>query len=510
MFLRGISMRKLLEVLRLHFENKLSQHKIEAITTVSRKTISRYLKLFTSSGLTWPLASEYQDETSLSIALNPNYKPAIKKSEIDFIEVSKELRKNKSVTLRLLWEERLETKTMPYSYTHFVLLYRTWLNKQPNSMRQVHKGGDKVFVDYSGNKVTIIDTDTGELRTAEIFVGVMGASSYIYLEATWTQQLSDWIMSHVRLFEHLGGCPKLVIPDNLKSGVLKAHRYDPDITPAYYHMLAHYRSACMPARVRRPKDKSQAENGVLIIQRWVLASLRHEKIYGLADLNARLRGLMNIANSKKFQRFPETRHELFEQLDKPALLPLPKERYIHRDYKKCRVSNDYHVVLDGHYYSVPYTLIGKEIDVWYNSSTVECCHQNVCVAKHIRSNEQRGKTTEQMHMAPPHRAYAALTPDKMRSWAHEIGAATSRTVEIILRNATHDEIGCRKSHDFLNLSKKYSQLQLETACSYAFANNIYHYEYLELIIKQQLNKDKQNPCSAIPLHDNIRGSEYYH
>ncbi len=392
-------MRKLLEVLRLHFENKLSQYKIEAITNISRKTISRYLRLFTASGLAWPLESAYQDETTLSIALNSNYKPAVKRAEIDFIEVSKELRQNKSVTMRLLWEERLEAKRMPYSYAHFALLYRKWLNKQPNSMRQVHKGGDKVFVDYSGNKVTIIDTDTGELRTAEIFVGVMGASSYIYLEATWTQRISDWIMAHVRMFEHLGGCPKLVIPDNLKSGVLKAHRYDPDITPAYYHMLAHYRSACMPARVRHPKDKPHAENGVLIIQRWVLARLRHEKIYGLADLNARLRSLMDIANSKKFQRFPETRRELFDQLDKPALLTLPKERYIHRDYKKCRVSNDYHIVLDGHYYSVPYTLIGKEIDVWYNASTIECCYKNVCLAKHIRSNDQRGKTTEPLHMA---------------------------------------------------------------------------------------------------------------
>jgi hypothetical protein len=266
----------------------------------------------------------------------------------------------------------------------------------------------------------------------------------------------------------------------------------------------------MPARVRCPKDKPKAENGVLIVQRWILACLRNEQIYGLADLNARLRALMNIANNKKYQLFPETRAQLFAELDKQALQPLPAYPYVYRDYKKCRVGQDYHVFLELHYYSVPFALINKEVDVWYNSNLVEVYHNNVCVAKHPRSNERRGKTTETGHMAPAHREYAALTVDKMRDWAQKIGPETLRMVEIIIRNESHSELGCRKSHGFLNLSKKYSPRQLELGCNYAFANNIYHAEYIELIIKQQLPEEKPQAISTIPAHDNIRGSEYYH
>lgn len=513
MFLRGISMKKLIEILRLHYESNLSGRQIERAVQISRKTIGTYIELFDKSSLPWPLPLEYQNEDKLSQRLKSNYNshsPASKRAVIDFASVSKELRKHKHLTLQLLHAERMEAGIMPYSYSNFALLYRKWVGKQPKYMRQIHKSGEKVFVDYSGDKAVIIDTDTGLLRTAEIFVAVLGASNYFYIEATWSQCLSDWTMSHVRMFEAFGGSVRLVIPDNLRSAISKSSRYDPDVTPAYFHMLAHYGAACMPARVYTPKDKANAENGVLIIQRWVLASMRNEQIYGLAALNNRLRAMAVIANSKKFKLYPECRLELFNELDKPYLRPLPVHRYVYREYKKVRVSGDYHIELNRHYYSVPYKLISQEVDVWYTAGLVECFHKNMCVAKHIRSNEQRGKTTVTEHMPRAHQEYATLTPEKMQSWAVTIGVSTGLMVASIIKTAPHPEIGCKRSHGFLNLSKKYSPAQLESACCYALNNGISNYAYVEIIIKQQISEQQAQPISAIPLHENIRGSEQYH
>lgn len=512
MFLRGISMKKLLEILRLHYDHKLSHRQIEKVARCCKKTVGKYIIMFENSELSWPLSDEYQDELVLSKKLNPSFEEKLTSQVIDFVEVSKELRTHKHMTLLLLWEEYIEAKRTNYSYTHFASLYRKWQNKQPTYMRQIHKGGDKIFTDYSGDTVSIIDTDTGLLREAQIFVGVLGASNYIYMEATWTQGLSDWVMSHVRMFEHMGGSSNLVVPDNLRSAVKKSHRYDPDITPGYYQMLAHYGSACMPARVYTPKDKAKAEGGVLIVQRWVLAKLRHELIHGLSGLNARLSGLMEVANNKQLQHYNESRKELFEELDKPNLRPLPDMRYVYRDYKKVRVSKDYHIELTGHYYSVPYKLINREIDVWYNSNLVECYHNNICIAKHIRSTDtKRGKSTIRDHMPIAHKDYASINPDKVRSLAKDIGEATVTMVNYILHDAPHKEIGCKRSYGFLKLAKKYGAAQLESACQEALHKNIRHYEYIEVIIKTQSNTSiALRDVSTILLHDNIRGSEYYH
>lgn len=503
-------MRKLLEILRLHYDHKLSNRQIEKISKCCKKTISKYIKLFEGSGVSWPLEGEYQDEIVLSKKLDPNFVEEKLKKEINWAEVSKEMRTHKHMTLLLLWEEYIESKKTSYSYTNFALLYRKWQSKQPTYMRQIHKAGDKIFTDYSGDTIKIIDTDTGLLREAQIFVGVLGASNYIYMEATWSQGLNDWIMSHVRMFEHIGGSPNLVIPDNLRSAVKKSNKYDPDITPAYYEMLAYYGTACMPARVYTPKDKAKAESGVLIVQRWILAKLRNELIYGLGSLNTKLIVLLDIANNKKLQHYNESRKQLFEQLDKPNLRPLPNTKYVYRDYKKIRVSKDYHIELTGHYYSVPYKLINKEIDVWFNSNLVECYFNNICVAKHIRSTDtKRGKTTINDHMPVSHKEYASISPNKLKKLANEVGNATATIVDYILDEAPHEEIGCKRSYGFLKLANKYSATQLESACKEALDKNIKHYEYIESIIKSQTIELTIKKNQVI-LHDNIRGSEYYH
>ncbi|MFN7095345.1 MAG: IS21 family transposase, partial [Burkholderiales bacterium] len=276
MFKRGIKLKQLLEVLRLSIDKGLSERNISKLVGVAKTTVHNYLVLFKISGLPWPLPSEFLDEDRLSKRLNAEYQSNTE-PKLNFVEIHHELTSSKKVTLLLLWEEYQLKKEMPYSYAHFARLYRQWLACQPNVMRQQHKAGEKVFVDYSGDKVPLYDTEGNVSSYAEIFVGVLGCSNYIYMEATMSQKISDWTMSHVRMFEHFNGVPELIVTDNLKSGVSKPNRYDPVLTPAYYEMLAHYNTAAMPARVYKPKDKAKAENGVLIVQRWVLARLRKIK-----------------------------------------------------------------------------------------------------------------------------------------------------------------------------------------------------------------------------------------
>jgi transposase len=322
--------------LRLSLDNGFSERSISKLVGVSKTSVHNYLVLFSVSGLPWPLPVEYLNEETLSKKLNAHYQSNIA-PQLNFVEIHHELLSDKKVTLLLLWEEAQLKKEMPYSYAHFARLYREWLKSQPSVMRQSHKAGEKVFVDYSGDKVPLYDTEGNITSYAEIFVGVLGCSNYIYMEATLSQKIIDWSMSHVRMFEYFGGVPKLVITDNLKSGVSKANRYDPVITPAFYEMLSHYHTAAMPARVYTPKDKAKAENGVLIIQRWILARLRKMKFTNLKDLNDYIRELLIIANNKKFQKYPSSRSELFYTLDKSALMSLPTQRYCHRDYKKVRI-----------------------------------------------------------------------------------------------------------------------------------------------------------------------------
>jgi transposase len=505
MFLRGISMKKLLEILRLNFDNKLSIRQISKMSGASKSTVNNYINLFTKSGVSWPLDEQYLDENVLSNKLNPEYKLKTN-TKVDFITIHNELKQHKKLTLQLLWEEYNERGEMPYSYGHLALLYRKWQNKQPEYMRQSHKAGEKVFVDYSGDTIRIYDEKTGQIKhNAQIFVSVLGASNYMYIEATVSQKLCDWTMSHVRMFEHFGGVPELVVIDNLKSGVSKASRYDPDITPAYYHMLSHYKTGAMPARVATPKDKAKAENGVLIIQRWVLMRLRKIRFTSLHDLNKMLFELMMIVNNKKMKLYQCSRLELFNKLDKPALKQLPEHQYNYQDYKKSRVGGDYHVELERHYYSVPYNLAKEEVDVWYTANKVEVYYKNKCIAKHVRSHEIGTKTTVIEHMPIGHREFHEFGITKIKQMAKDIGIATELIVEQIIVDSEHESIGCKKSYGFLKLAKKYGNANLENACNYAFNIGISNYKNIEILLKNKVIDFNE----SIPYHRNIRGANYY-
>ena len=257
-------------------------------------------------------------------------------------------------------------------YSQFCHLYRQWCGKLDPVMRQDHRAGEKLFVDYSGMTVHITDPGTEQIREAQIFIAFMGASNYTYAEATLTQSLPDWIDSHVRALKFLGGVPELIIPDNLKAGVNKACRYETDLNPTYLDMAKDYDTAVIPARVRAPKDKAKAEVGVQIVERWILARLRNRTFFSITELNRAIKTLLNELNNKPFQKLPGTRKSAFESLDKPALKPLPVERYQFAQWKKARVHVDYHVEVDRHYYSVPYQLMKKQLDVRLTENTVEC------------------------------------------------------------------------------------------------------------------------------------------
>ncbi|EMQ8080370.1 IS21-like element ISEc12 family transposase, partial [Escherichia coli] len=379
-----ISMRKLKEILRLKYGVELSHRQIGRSLAISPSVVSRYANRAAQLGIKqWPLPTGW-DDTKLKHAFLQTQVKMKKHSLPDWATVHRELR-NKCVTLQLLWEEYCERNPGGfYSYNHYCRMYREWLKTTSPSMRQVHKAGEKLFVDYCGPTVGVTDPETGEIRTAQVIVAVLGASSYTWAEATWSQQLEDWVMSHVRCFQWLGGVPELVVPDNLKSATSRACKYDPDVNPTYQQMLEHYNVAVLPARPRKPKDKAKAEVGVQVVERWIMARIRHEIFYSLASLNQRIRELLERLNNKIMQKLGYSRAELFIQLDKPALKPLPEASYSYTLVKKVRVHADYHVEIDKHYYSVPCSLLGQQLEAWISGELVRLFNQGQEVAVHPR------------------------------------------------------------------------------------------------------------------------------
>jgi len=515
----GVSMRKIKTVLRLHYEAKLSQHQIAHSVGLSVGVVNKYLKRFLRSGLEWPLPLECEDEAILRKRLSGvTSTPASSKQKfsIDFAAIHQEL-KRKGVTLQLLWEEYTKAIESPLSYSHFCLLYRKFRECQPQSMRQIHKAGDKAFVDYAGQTIDIIDTQTGEIRAAQIFVGILGASNYTYAEATWTQQLPDWISSHRRMLEYFGGVPRLIVPDNLKSGVHKTCRYEPDINPTYADFIDYYHTAVLPARPAKPKDKAKVENAVLVVERWILARLRHSTFVGLGELNAVIRKLLQELNHRPFKKLPGCRRSAYEQIDKPALKPLPHYPYEMSSFKKARVHIDYHVELEGHYYSVPYIYIKKEIELRFTPKRVACWYQGKQIALHVRSDQKGAHTTLLEHMPKAHQKHREWTPGRFLNWASQIGECTTSLVKHLLENKPHPEQGYRSCLGLLQLAKKYGQERLEKACHRAWhlgtkTRRSVHSILMHSLEEQPLPEFMAHPSDhGLPTgHENLRGADYYH
>lgn len=510
MTMERTTMRKIREVLRLKYMHALSNAQIGISCNLSGECVRIYIKRAEQAGLSWPLPEE-MDDIELERRLFKDVNKALQVPHPDWITVHQELKK-KGVTLMLLWEEYREAYPHGYQYSRFCDLYRTFKNKLHPSMRQTHKAGEKLFVDFSGLTIPWVDKETGEIYKAEVFVAVLGASNYTYVEACESQSLPCWIEAHVRALEFIGGVPSAVVPDNLKAGVTKAHYYDPDINITYQDFACHYTMAIIPARANSPKDKSKAEVGVQGIQRRILAPLRHHTFFSVADINKAIAPLREAYNQRSFQDLLGSRRSQFLLVDKPALKPLPKTRYQYAEWKKAKVNIDYHVAFEKHFYSVPYTYIKEVVTLRITRTTVECFYQNQRIASHLRSFRP-GHTTVREHMPKAHQAHVEWTPERLLNWAKKIGPSTEKLIESVMQSRAMPEQGFRACLGILRLGKSYGTNRLENAAKRALVIGATRYQSIESILKQGLDQQPlpaadPQPTSAT-VHGNVRGSQYY-
>ena len=377
--------------------------------SLARATVSDYLRRADMAGLSWPLPADLSDG-DLERLLFPRTVGDVGGSypQPDWAYTHGELRR-KGVTLSLLWEEYRAVHPNGYGYSRFCELYTRWEGKLSPVMRQRHPAGERLFVDYAGATMDVVCPRTGEVRTAQLFVATLGASSYTYVEASWTQSLPDWISSHIRAFGFFGGVPAQVVPDNLKAGVTKACFYEPAINRTYGDMAAHYDTAIVPARPRKPKDKAKVEGAVLLVERWILARLRNQRFFSLDELNAAIRPLMERLNGKVTRHLGASRRDLFETLDRPALKSLPVEPYVYAEWKECRVGLDYHVDVGRHYYSVPHQLLQQKLWVRITARTIEVYFKGQRVAAHQRTSGNR------QHSSLSHAEWLGLLVDRESS-----------------------------------------------------------------------------------------------
>ncbi len=510
---RRLSMRRTREILRQKWELGRSHREVAQSLGLSLGAISGALARARAEGLSWAAVEglgELQLEQRLygSAPGGPSARPLP-----DWAEIHTELGK-KGVTLALLHLEYLERHPDGYGYTQFCRYYTRWRGKQKRSMRQVHRAGEKLFVDYSGKKPEIVDPESGEVREVELFVAVLGASSYTYAEATESQQSADFIASHVRAFEYFGGVAELLVPDQLKSAVTKACRYEPGLQRTYEEMAEHYGTAAMPARPRKAKDKAKVEVGVQVVQRWILAALRHETFFSLRELNVRIWDLLDRLNNRPMRAYRASRRDLFLRLDQPALRPLPSQAFVFGEWKFAKVNIDYHVELEGHYYSVPHALVGEKVELRFTAATVEVYCRGQRVASHLRSRHRGRHTTESSHMPKSHQEHMAWTPSRLIHWGESVGEATGALVAAILADRPHPEQGYRSCLGILRLGKRYGDDRLEAACARAHRARARSYRHVESILKNGLDRvgpgdTRREPQPSLPLHENVRGSAYY-
>lgn len=504
-------MRRTKEILRQKWQLKRAHRAIAASVGVGVGTVSEVASRAQKAGLSWAQV-EPLEEQELERRLYGETTTTTDKAEPDCTWIHRE-RHRPGVTLELLHHEYLERHPGGLRYTAFCDRYRQWLGRRGLVMRQVHLAGDKLFVDYSGKKPQIVDPKTGEVKEVELFVAVLGASSYTYAEATATQQIADWTASHVRAFNYFGGVSSALVSDQLKSGVVKACRYEPEGQRTYEDLAMHYGTTLLPARPRSPRDKALVEVGVQVVQRWVLGRIRDEVFHCLAELNRRIRELLVDLNNRPMKRYGKSRRELFETMERSALLPLPASSFEFAEWSKARVNIDYHVVVDHHFYSVPYILVHETVEARRTAETVEVYHCQKRIASHRRSSVQGGFTTDPAHMPSSHRAHAEWTPSRILSWAEKVGGSTRALCDAILTTRPHPEQGFRSCLGILRLSRRYGDERLEAACARALAVNARSYRHVESILKNGLDRarptESEEPQGRVE-HENIRGAEYYH
>ncbi len=503
-------MAKFREILRLH-ELGHSQCAIAQSCAVARSTVQDYIRRATAKNVSYAQLVDLSDDEVKELLGKGKRKASQPGEVIDFAPLEVELRR-KGVTLALLWQEGLDKGDWQISYGTFCRRYNQWRLRSQLSLRQVYKGGEKLFVDYCGLTVAVTHPQTGEVVQAQIFVGCLGASNYTYAEATPSQELAHWIGAHERALSFFGGVPECIVPDNLKSGVTAPCRYEPGINRSYQEFAEHYRVAIVPARPKKPRDKSKVEKAVQEVERQILAPLRHEQFTSFAVLNEAIAAGLKRLNDRVMHGYGLSRQGLFEQVDKPALQPLPTYPFVFGHWKSAKVNVDYHIEVDRHYYSVPYTLVTQEVQVKLSEQLVEVFHQHQRIAAHERSRVRYGHTTVPEHMPPEHLAYKQQSKERFLAWAERIGEHTKAQVQAIFDSKAHEEQAFRSLKGLQRLAQRYLPARLESACRRANVFGLVGLRRIRTILETQIDQaplSEPAPPSVVTQHPNVRGSQYY-
>jgi transposase len=506
-------MRQIGEVLRLSAQG-LSYRQVAQSVGISASTVQSYLDRAQRVGLGWPLPNDLDDagiEARLFTRTEEELRPG--RPEPDWLEVHRQRKRGKHVTLQLLHLEYKVVHPEGLSYTQFCVHYRRWRARQDVVMRLEYAAGERMFVDFAGDTVSVTDPETGEIWQAQVFVSVLGASGYLYVEATRGQDLASWLGAHVRALEFYGGGPRVIVPDNLKAGVTTANWYEPELNPSYLELARTYSVAILPARPYRPRDKAAAEVGVQVAERWILAPLRKRQFFSLAELNAAIAEQVALVNNRRFRGQAISRRALFEELERDALQPLPATRYEFATWKPARVNIDYHVEFDTRYYSVPYELARQAVEVRATANLVELFHRGRRVASHVRGYGRKRFITKPEHMPAAHRAHLEWTPSKLVAWGASIGSPVAALMETIMNTRPHPEHGYRACLGIMRLAKRYEPERLVAACQRALHIGTTSYRSVDAILKNGLDKVPlaiEPSLKIVPIqHANLRGAAYY-
>lgn len=501
------------EIIRLAFQLQLSANEIHRATKLSRGAVQTCIKKANAVGLTWPLPDNLTDQALEEILYPRARKTTGKYALPDFEKIQSELRR-KGVTLALLWDEyREEHPNDFYCYAHYAKLYNRWLGKKDFVMRQSHTPGEKLFVDFAGQTIPLICRETGEITQAQIFVATLGASNYTYAEGCLSQDLRNWLNLHIHAFRFFGGTPKLLVPDNLKSAVTEARRFDPTVNKSYQRLAKHYDCGIVPARPYKPRDKAKVEKGVQTVEQWILARLRNHTFFSIHDLNQAIDSLLKDLNDEPFQKMSGCRRSRFEEIEKNELKELPNKHFELEDWTSAKkVPRDYHVMVDEHYYSVPYSLVSERVDVRLTDTIIEIFHQNTRVASHLRSWASGEKTTSEEHMTPSHSAYHGMSAEKFLAWAREIGPATEQIIAIILASKPFPQLCFDQCFGVLGAQvKQHGRARVELACAHALTIGNPSYRLIKLLVQHDLENAPQlisHDLTGI-CHPNIRGPEHF-
>jgi len=511
---KRINMKKIREIIRFKETSDMSDRKIARALNISRPVVAQYIKDFNASGLTYEETKDMPDSRFLALFEKQRNKRCSKYEDISklFPYFVTELKKT-GVTLMILWNEYQKKHPDCYSYSQFCYHFQVWRNASRVTMHIEHKAGDKMFVDYAGDKLVIVDRKAGKERSVEVFVAILGASQLTYAEASFSQKSEDWIRSNERAFIYCGGVTQAIVPDNLKSGVTCSNRYEPGINVMFDDFAGHYQTVILPARVRRPQDKALVENAVNLVYQRIYAPLRNRIFYSLEELNEAIWDLLEQHNNTPFQRLKTSRRELFDNIEKQVLKPLPKERYAIKQCKELTVQFNYHVELreDRHYYSVPWQLKGKRVRVVYDDRNVAIYYDNVRIIQYKRDRSPNGYTTLHIHMPPHHRFYAQWSPERFIRWAQSIGDDVAEMIQVVLKSREHPEQAFKICMGILNLVKEHGPDRLNKACARALGFGFYSYKRIKNILDRGLEEEALTESRELPVssHENIRGSQYY-